>query len=196
MDEKRGPEWIVGLVVKIKTSLGEDIEGEIFSFDNNTNCVVLIEHQKHSTLKKNYRLLKTSFVKEIQYLGKGQEIDLELEPPPINVGKIRQKEATTLRNLREEANRIGVGVSPEAQEIFNALAKTLPCRWIKESILVFDEVIIDPPYEFCRGGTGTAVTVDRVKKVLEGEKKRLKVVSGSNSPSQAPNSPNSKTNKK
>lgn len=52
MDEKRGPEWIVGLIVKIKTSLGEEVEGEIFSFDNNTNCVVLVEHQKHSTLKK------------------------------------------------------------------------------------------------------------------------------------------------
>ncbi len=43
MDDKRGPEWIVGLIVKIKTSLGEEVEGEIFSFDNNTNCVVLVD---------------------------------------------------------------------------------------------------------------------------------------------------------
>jgi len=91
MDETRSPDWIVGLIVKIKTSLGEEVEGEIFSFDNNTNCVVLLDiltshfvicfkslilthkqRHKHSTIKKNFRLLKTSFVKEIQYLGKAE----------------------------------------------------------------------------------------------------------------------------
>jgi hypothetical protein len=78
----------------------------------------------HSTLKKNYRLLKTSFIKEIQYIGKSDNRVIDLEPPPVNLNKIRQKEAKLLRKEREETSRIGVGVSQEAQEIFNALAKT------------------------------------------------------------------------
>jgi len=182
MDEKRSPDWIVGLIVKVKTSLGEEVEGEIFSFDNNTNCVVLIERHKHSTIKKNFRLLKTSFVKEIQYLGKAENSDFELEPPPISVGRVRQKEYAAIRSMKEEISRIGVGVTQEAQEIFNALARTLPCKWSKESITVFDDVTIDPPYaiENCRGPT--AVSVERVKKVLEGERRRLRLQLSTNSP--------------
>lgn len=41
--EKRlSPEAFVGVQVKLKTSLGEEFEGTIFSYDNATNCVVLI----------------------------------------------------------------------------------------------------------------------------------------------------------
>lgn len=36
-------DWMVGLIVKVKTSLGEEIEGEIFSFDSTTNSVVLFD---------------------------------------------------------------------------------------------------------------------------------------------------------
>jgi len=184
MDEKRG-DWIIGLIVKVKTSLGEELEGEIFSYDNNTNCVVLVEHQVHSTLKKNYRLLKTSFIKEIQYVGKAEKV-IDLEPPPVNINKIRQKEAKVLRKEREETMRIGVGVSQEAQDVFNALAKTLPCKWKGESIIIFDEIIIDHPYnvENCRPLGTTAVALDRVKKVLEGERRKLKLPSNTSSPTQ------------
>jgi len=78
-----------------------------------------------------------------------------------------------LRSLREEAARIGVGVSEEAQEIFNALAKTLPCKWKQDSIVVFDEIVIAKPYgpENISGENSTML--DRVKKVLEGERRRL-----------------------
>jgi small nuclear ribonucleoprotein (snRNP)-like protein len=41
-NEKRSSEWIIGLKVRIKTSLGEEVEGEIWSYDTVTNCVVLV----------------------------------------------------------------------------------------------------------------------------------------------------------
>jgi len=175
MDERRnsaGSEWILGIEVKIKTTLGEELEGEIFSYDSVTNCVVLQQNNVHSTLKKNFIILNTNFVKEIQCMGRQSGNQIE-DLPPVNIAKIRSKAASVLRNLREEAARIGVGVSEEAQDIFNALSKTLPCKWKQDSIMVMDEVTIVAPYraENCSGENRG--TVERVKKVLEGERRRL-----------------------
>jgi len=166
-------ETIIGGKVRIKTSLGEDVSGEIFSYDSATNCVVLVQESAHSTLKKSYRILKVNFVKEIEYFGKSESAEPDLELPLVNIARIRAKEASVLRNLRDEASRIGVGVSKEAQEIFNSLAKTLPCRWKDDSIVVFDEIIIKNPYQVSNCAGGDPVMLDRVKKVLEGERRRL-----------------------
>jgi hypothetical protein len=68
--------------------------------------------------------LKTSFIKEVVYIGKAETGELELEPPPVNIAKIRKQESKAVRLFQEEMARIGVGVSDEAQEIFNALART------------------------------------------------------------------------
>ena len=52
--EKRlTPEAIVGVEVKIKTTLGEEFEGEIFSYDTTSNCVILI----HILTKYTHALL-------------------------------------------------------------------------------------------------------------------------------------------
>jgi len=180
--DQRFPESVIGLKVRVKTNFDEQIEGGIFTYDSTTNCVTLIQpgSNAHSNLKKSYRVLKTSFIKEMVYLGRPEEslADFEdLAPPPINKEKIRAKEEQVLRQLQEEANRIGEGVTREAQEIFNALAKTLPCRWRREAIIVFDDVVISPPYTGDKCTGRDPVTLDRVKLVLEGERKRLMKVS-------------------
>ncbi|KAI9332253.1 anticodon-binding domain-containing protein [Obelidium mucronatum] len=89
---------------------------------------------------------------------------------PLPIQKILQRERVALNKERDIAKKIGVNVSKKAQDIFNALDKTLPTRWNGEAILVLDEVMIMPPYgiDDVRGITPTAGTaVDRVQKILQ-----------------------------
>merc|ERR1712012_533015 len=68
----------------------------------------------------------------------------------------------------------GVGVTEFAQEIFNAMSKTMDVSWEKEDIICFG-VRIQKPYtpESCVGGDDPAA-LERVKKVLIGELNRIK----------------------
>mgnify|MGYP002630218891 FL=1 len=72
---------------------------------------------------------------------------------------------------RVRIDNIGENVSAEAQEIFDALARTLPCRWKEQVIVVLEEVTIAPPYVEPKGGDD--LFRDRIKNVLVHERRRL-----------------------
>ncbi|RIB13474.1 anticodon-binding domain-containing protein [Gigaspora rosea] len=95
----------------------------------------------------------------------------------VQMDRIQAKEIQSVKDTQAALARIGVGVTQEAQDIFDAMSKTLPCRWHKESIIVLDEVIINPPYDINNCKTSKTVSstelLARVQKVLEGEKRRL-----------------------
>ncbi|KAG0271465.1 hypothetical protein BGZ95_000717 [Linnemannia exigua] len=93
----------------------------------------------------------------------------------VQLDKIQQREQQAIREAQAAAARIGVGVTSIGQDIFNALHKTLPCRWHDLQIIVMDEVIISPPYETenCKANASSSYVLARVKKVLEGERMRM-----------------------
>ncbi|KAF9931825.1 hypothetical protein FBU30_009521 [Linnemannia zychae] len=93
----------------------------------------------------------------------------------VQLDKIQQREQQAVREAQAAAARIGVGVSSIGQDIFDALSKTLPCRWHKDQIIVMDEVIISSPYEpdNCKANASSSYILARVKKVLEGERSRM-----------------------
>jgi hypothetical protein len=93
----------------------------------------------------------------------------------IHVERLHTREQVAIKEMGAQLQKIGVGVTQEGQEIFDALSKTLPCRWHKETIVVLDEVLISPPYEIdsCKANASSSASLARVKKVLEGERKRL-----------------------
>ncbi|KAM9960133.1 hypothetical protein ACTFIW_009258 [Dictyostelium discoideum] len=103
-------------------------------------------------------------------------INNDLSLPSLNVQSIIKKQDEVIKKAAQKAMKIGVGVTPEAQEIFNSLSRTLPCDWSGENIIVLNEVKISSPYniENCTGPENCK-SIERVKKVLEAERKKLKI---------------------
>lgn len=52
----------------------------------------------------------------------------------------------------------------------------MPIRWHDQQMIVYDAVIIPPPYqpENCRAARDKQEVLNRVRKVLEGERKKLR----------------------
>ncbi|CAI9092852.1 OLC1v1028194C1 [Oldenlandia corymbosa var. corymbosa] len=96
----------------------------------------------------------------------GCEDPLDTKRCFLDLNSLQAKEEAAVRQAELEAERFGVGVTPEAQGIFDALSKTLPVRWDKTVIVVMNEVRVTSPYlpESVIGGTPAAN--DRVRKVL------------------------------
>lgn len=94
----------------------------------------------------------------------------------VDMQRCQEREAKALRTAELEAAKIGIGVSREAQDIFDALAKTLPCRWDSKDIIVLGEITISPPYapeNLTTTHPEDILALNRVKKVLVAERGRL-----------------------
>ncbi|KAJ7299239.1 hypothetical protein O6H91_Y268800 [Diphasiastrum complanatum] len=175
MEAARGDsgEFAAGCRFCIFTTLGDAIEGHVLAFDNNSGVVVLQE-TGITGLRGNLRFLKTSYIKDFTFLGQGEDL-LQLKTVQVDLNSLQAREEAALRQAESEAERIGEGVTQEAQDIFDALSKTLPVRWEKTSIMVMNEVCVSDPYlpENVEGGTSAAN--ERVKKVMALERRRLQV---------------------
>jgi hypothetical protein len=81
-------------------------------------------------LKKTYRIIRANAIKEISYLGKSEVGIEDMSCVPVNISKLRNKELDTIIKLRDQASRIGIGVSKEAQELFNGISKTYEITFV------------------------------------------------------------------
>eukprot|EP00744_Colponema_vietnamica_P005916 GILI01008618.1.p1 GENE.GILI01008618.1~~GILI01008618.1.p1 ORF type:complete len:185 (+),score=12.09 GILI01008618.1:55-609(+) len=163
-------ENLIGVTLQVKTSLNDVFEGELFCFDTTTNVLVLKENAEAGQV--NYRIVKANHIANITCLNVPSEaVDLSLAP--ISVQEALAKEEKQLAATRLLVSRLGVGVTAEAQEVFDALSRTLPCSWNGPAILVMGNVKIDPPYlpESVSGSDRAAV--ERLKRVLELERAKL-----------------------
>ncbi|XP_050236474.1 uncharacterized protein LOC126686462 [Mercurialis annua] len=166
-------EFAVGCLLCITTTLGDEFEGQVITFDRLSNILVLQEGSKHGA-KRNIRFLKANYIKDFSFLGQAED-PLDVSKCYIDLNSLQAREDLALRQAEAEAERFGIGVTAEAQHIYDALSKTLPVRWDKTVIVVMNEVRVNSPYlaECVSGGTPAAN--ERVKKVLEFERKRLHV---------------------
>jgi len=171
MEAAGNGDFAVGCRLNIKTTLGDEFEGEVITFDKISN-IVLLQESAGNGPRRNLRFLKANYIKDFTLLSQ-EEDPLDLRNTYIDINSLQAREETALRQAEAEAERIGIGVTPEAQNIFDALSKTLPVQWEKTTIVVMNEVRVSNPYLPENVSGGTPAANDRVKKVLELERKRL-----------------------
>ncbi|KAJ2510978.1 hypothetical protein GGI11_005276 [Coemansia sp. RSA 2049] len=203
---------LVNTKIHIKLVDGKEIEGTLFAYDVYSGVVALVSPGSGPDAlelqavtgggsstggvrqqQAQVNLVKAANIVDVQVIGsrsgaeqQGEEADgfkiPEIHKVPTSTIEARKRRG--LMQAQERASRIGVGVSDKGQAIFDALSKTLPCRWNQGKIVVLDEVSIEPPYDVdnCRELTEGSFSLQRVKKVLQGELGRLER-SGTGSPS-------------
>ncbi|XP_010551451.1 PREDICTED: uncharacterized protein LOC104822060 [Tarenaya hassleriana] len=168
--------FAVGNVYSVKVITGDEFQGIVMAYDPNPNLVIFEEGLKprpgHS---KSTRMVNANFITELTYLGQSED-PLAASECYVDLNGLQSKEANAIRQAEVDAERMGVGVTAEAQSIFDALSKTLPVQWDKSEIVVMKEVRVRSPYRpDCVLG-GTAAANNRVRKVLELERQRLQLV--------------------
>lgn len=65
----------------------------------------------------------------------------------VDSNRLQQEQEVMFRKRKAEFENLGVGVSASAQVIFDVLAKTLPCKWDKDVIVVLETVRLAAPYD-------------------------------------------------
>ncbi|KAJ1027482.1 hypothetical protein NDA18_003488 [Ustilago nuda] len=119
---------------------------------------------------------------------------------PVSLKAAQSREADALKQSLSKVARTGKDVSQLGQQIFDALSKTLPCRWHESHIIVMEEVVISGPgYDpastnvpgytqeqlqsfihgtnkgpIPEGAQSKANSWNRVTKVLQGERRKMK----------------------
>ncbi|KAL5207391.1 hypothetical protein ABZP36_031826 [Zizania latifolia] len=175
--EVGGEDFAIGVLISVKSTLGDEFEGQIVSFDRSTNILRRSQEgvgRAERGERRNVRVLKANYIREFSVVGRADD---PLDPAGcvLDLSAIHAREEAALRQAEIEAERIGVGVTTEAQSIFDALSKTLPVQWDKTDIVVMKEVRVCHPYLPENVSGGTSAANERVKKVLDFERKRLLV---------------------
>mmetsp|Transcript_59168 Transcript_59168/g.157477 ORF Transcript_59168/g.157477 Transcript_59168/m.157477 type:complete len:183 (-) Transcript_59168:104-652(-) len=169
MSSSVSAESYLGAQIRIATTFGEEIEGELFCCDiqgsNSSNSVIICQRLSNGTL--NYKWLKANIVKEVTALRHPSSTVEEL--PHIDLRQIEARAKRDEEQAAGEARRYGVGVTEHAQEVFDALSKTYDPQWEGEDIKVLGVRIIKPYDPLKNISGGKEETQERVRKVLQGE---------------------------
>ncbi|KAF2724014.1 hypothetical protein K431DRAFT_241593 [Polychaeton citri CBS 116435] len=192
IDVMEGLSKAIGAQVRIVTAAtpAQTLEGTLFTADPNAKLVAINTRSTIVTANADaqsgdYHVIPVSQVQSIHILslapaaanGSGT---FEAALPRIghvDVKKLETRVEERVRQLKEKERDRGVGVTREAQGIFDSFRRVnMPIRWHNQEMVVDDSVIISPPYksEDCKASKDKQQALNHVRRVLEGERRKLK----------------------
>ncbi|ESQ28194.1 hypothetical protein EUTSA_v10019170mg [Eutrema salsugineum] len=176
-----GEIFAVGKTYAVTLTTGIEFKGIVVAYDPDPNIVIfhilsILLAARTMPEKGNSmttRMVKTNFISKLSFMARFKD-PLASKKRVVDLNGLEAKEANAIR----EIERIGVGVTAEAQRIFNALSKTLPVQWVNKDILVMGEVRVCSPYHADCVTGGTTASQNQVKRVLKLEREKLQLGSG------------------
>ncbi|KAK9113870.1 hypothetical protein Syun_020667 [Stephania yunnanensis] len=87
-------DFAVGCILAVKTTLGDEFEAQIITFDKPSNVLVLQEGSK-SAPRPNLRFLKANYIKEFTLLGQGED-PLDLKKCCLDINAIQAREEAAI----------------------------------------------------------------------------------------------------
>jgi hypothetical protein len=153
------------------TASGESFRGEIFAYDADAG-VLAVRTPGDVSNSFDVRFVNVDGATNVVV-----DASTAREPdalPTVDEPRRERRMENALRCAKAAADNIGENVSALAQDVFDALARTLPCKWNGDVIVVMDEVEVrGPAYDAATGTGQTDGAAERVQKVLALERAKL-----------------------
>ncbi|KAF2640061.1 hypothetical protein P280DRAFT_469774 [Massarina eburnea CBS 473.64] len=175
----------VGARIKITCAPHNNVlEGTLFTTCNITNAIAINTapappnpSASLSNQPGDYHIIPFAHILSFELIGAGERaadsgpgFDGALPSiSKVDLDAIRAREEQTIREMKKKDAQKGKGVSKEAQEIFDAISRTLPTRWADAHIVVNDAVLVLPPYtvDSIKAPAGKEQSVAMVRKIME-----------------------------
>ncbi|CAG9459972.1 unnamed protein product [Pedinophyceae sp. YPF-701] len=165
---------------KVTLEGGEVAEGTVYAVDPAAGIAVFVQ-PGDGPHKYMLRILPLAVIKS------AEEVAANPCRPPDDITvdneRIARREQEAWRRAEDDMLRYNPDVDQDAQNLFHALCKTMDCRWDGASMVVLQEVVVRPPYTAadCHplGPHTPASSLERIRKVLEGERAKLSLAVGS-----------------
>ncbi|KEP63644.1 UNVERIFIED_CONTAM: Lsm12, putative [Hammondia hammondi] len=139
----------LGYRVTIRTTTGETFRGELYCYENGPTGLVTLKEDTEPG-KANFHVVRRGAVADVVSERQNGEARQNLSKPPvIDRGTMDHNEKVAIAEFEKRKYTIGVGVTAEAQDLFDFIWKTHPdCVWRGQDIVIQSlEVSIRPPYE-------------------------------------------------
>ncbi|KAF7190574.1 Protein LSM12-like A [Pseudocercospora fuligena] len=176
-------EKAIGARVRITTTAptAQTYEGTLFTADPTLSLVAInIRPQHQGSQTGDYNVIPFSRIDKFAVLSAPSEAGLASALPPIGPVDhkfLEQRERKRIEELKSEKQHRNKDVSAEGQAIYDALRRVnVPVRWHHTQIIAHEAVIIKEPYDVadCSANAGKQDVLNRTKKVLEGERRKLR----------------------
>lgn len=175
-----GDYFTIGSTVWCRTCYNQEIEGEVLAFDPQSKMLSLkCPSSSGITQLNDVHFINLSLVSELNV--KKEVTTLPEIPLSLNLQKINQRIKLQVDAKRKLLTTMSSSVTPEGQRLFLAIAKTIKeVRWRDNDIVVFDDVVISPPYQLDNmKGSASSKEYTYIRKLVE---KHMKDTLALNSP--------------
>ncbi|XP_030386538.1 LSM12 homolog A [Scaptodrosophila lebanonensis] len=140
--------FTIGSTVLCTTCFNEEVEGEVLAFDQYTKMLILKCHSKSAEELSDVYVLNLSLCSNVQLIKEcnGNCID---DPQKLNLEQVKMRLRKTVERRQDFLKSKNADVSPEAQELYRAIAKQYgynEVSWQGPNIQILNEVTISPPY--------------------------------------------------